>query len=100
MLVLPRLQNHKINPIQQFLHQIQAYSPAMDDSDALVGKEYAVLKAVDEATISDNSACQLYQWLREVCTTKLLQSLGGPGKVVQVDESQFRHKPKVYSSAC
>ena len=66
-------------------------------------KEYAVLKAADEATISDNSACQIYQWLREVCTTKLLQSpiiLGGPGKVVQIDESQFRHKLKVYRSAC
>ncbi len=38
------------------------------------------------------------QWLREVCSTTLLQTqvvLGGPGIVVQIDESLFRHKPKV-----
>ena len=29
---------------QQFLHQIQAYSPAMDDSDALVGKRVRSFK--------------------------------------------------------
>ena len=40
----------------------------------------------------------IYQWLHEVCTAKLLQTqiiLGGPGVVVQIDESSFRHKPKV-----
>ena len=40
----------------------------------------------------------IYQWLCEVCTTKLLQTpivLGGAGEVVQIDESLFRHKPKV-----
>ena len=61
-------------------------------------KEYPVLKAAKEADTTDNTACQIYQWLREVCSTKLMQSqivLGGPGVVVQVDESQFRHKPKV-----
>ena len=43
-------------------------------------------------------AIDIYQWLREVCTAKLLQTqiiLGGPGMVVQFDESLFRHKPKV-----
>ena len=61
-------------------------------------KEYPVLKAAKEADTSDNTACQIYQWLREVCSTKLLQTpiiLGGPGVVIQIDESQFRHKPKV-----
>ena len=61
-------------------------------------KEYPVLRAAREADTSDNTACQVYQWLREVCSTKLLQTrivLGGPGIIVQVDESQFRHKPKV-----
>ena len=40
----------------------------------------------------------IYQWLQKVCSTKLLSSpivLGGPGVVVQIDESLFRHKPKV-----
>ena len=33
-----------------------------------------------------------------LCTTKLLSmliKLGGPGKVVQIDENLFKHKPKV-----
>ena len=40
----------------------------------------------------------VYRWLREVCSTKLLQSpivLGGPGVIVQIDESLFRHEVKV-----
>ena len=37
-------------------------------------KEYPVLKAAREADTSDNTACQIYQWLREVCSTRLLQS--------------------------
>ena len=40
----------------------------------------------------------MYRWLREVCSTKLLQTpivLGGRGVIVQIDESLFRHKVKV-----
>ena len=51
-----------------------------------------------EAEIGEDTACDIYQWLREVCSTKLLQlpiTLGGPGVIVQIDESQFKHKPKV-----
>ena len=61
-------------------------------------KEYPVTAFAEEAEISGHAAVDIYQWLREVCTNKLLQSpivLGGPGVVVQIDESQFRHKPKV-----
>lgn len=39
----------------------------------------------------------IYQWLRKVCSTKLLQSpivYGGPGVVVELDEPQFHNKPK------
>ena len=45
-----------------------------------------------------NTAYDVYRWLREVCSTKHLATpiiLGGSGVVVQVDESHFRHKPKV-----
>ena len=48
--------------------------------------------------ISEISSRVAIEWLREVCTAKLLQTqivLGGPGMVVQFDESSFRHKPKV-----
>ncbi len=48
--------------------------------------------------VGRDTAVNVYQWLREVCTTKLLQTtikLGGPEKIVQIDESLFRHKSKV-----
>ena len=51
-----------------------------------------------EAEIRQATAIDIYQWLREVCSTKLLATpiqLGGTGVVVQIDESLFRHKPKV-----
>ena len=46
--------------------------------------------AATDAEVTDATACQVYQWLCEVCSTALLQRpiiLGGPGVVVQVDES-------------
>ena len=58
-------------------------------------RNYPVTDAAHEA---EATACSVYQWLREVCTTRLLQTpirLGGPGTVVQIDESLMNHKPKV-----
>ena len=58
-------------------------------------RDYPVTAAAEEAEVTEATACAVYQWLREVCTTKLLQTpiqLGGPGIVVQIDESLFRHK--------
>ena len=57
-----------------------------------------MLQSTFIAQVGRDTAINVYQWLREVCTTKLLTvliQLGGPGKVVQIDESLFRHKPKV-----
>ena len=57
-----------------------------------------VTDAMEEAVVDKRTAIDIYQWLRELCTTKLLSSpiiLGGPGVVVQIDESLFRYKPKV-----
>ena len=54
--------------------------------------------AMEQAEVDTRTAVDVYQWLREVCTTKLLQTpiiLGGPGIIVQIDESLFCHKPKV-----
>ena len=61
-------------------------------------REYPVTEAAKVAEVDANTAVDVYRWLREVWSTKLLQTpivLGGPGIVVQIDESQFRHKPKV-----
>lgn len=64
----------------------------------LWAREYPVTDATEEAEISTRVAIDIYQWLREICTAKLLNIpiiLGGPGVVIQIDESLFRHKPKV-----
>ena len=39
--------------------------------------------------VDENTACAVYQWLREVCSTQLLGmtiELGGQGQIVQIDE--------------
>ena len=46
--------------------------------------------------ISRVSVMQCNKFLREVCTTKLLQSPIVLGAVVQVDESLFSHKVKAH----
>lgn len=64
----------------------------------LWSRDHPVCDAADNAEISEKTAIQIYQFFRDVCSTKLLQSpivLGGPGVVVQADESLFNHKPKV-----
>ena len=62
-------------------------------------REYPVGDAAEEAQVQQKTAIDIYQWLREVCSTRLITNgpvvLGGPGTVVQIDESLFRHKPKV-----
>ena len=64
----------------------------------LWARQYPVTDAMEEAVVDKHTAIKIYQWLQEVCTTKLLSSpiiLGGAGVVVQIDELLFRHKPKV-----
>ena len=61
-------------------------------------RQYPVGDAAEEAKVSRETAINVYQWLREVCSSRLLANpivLGGAGKTVQIDESLFRHKPKV-----
>ena len=70
----------------------------------LWAKNDPVTSVADDIEVSRSSAIDSYQWLWEVCSTKLLQNpieLGGPGKIVQIDESLFRHKqPKVLINNC
>lgn len=63
-------------------------------------REYPVKDAAEEAKISERSAIQIYQYFRDICSWRILNNdaplmLGGPGVIVQIDESLFRHKPKV-----
>ena len=63
-------------------------------------REYPVTRAAEEAKVTEMTAIQCYQYLRDVCSWRLTSVdspllLGGQGVVVQIDESLFRHKPKV-----
>ena len=62
-------------------------------------REYPVIEASREEEVKEDTACNVYQWLRDVCSTKLLTmpiTLGGPGVIcIQIDDSLFHHKPKV-----
>lgn len=62
-------------------------------------RQYPVTDASEEAEVDEHTAIDVYQWLREVCSQRLINDpdivLGGPNIVVQIDESLFRHKPKV-----
>jgi hypothetical protein len=43
-----------------------------------------------QVQIGEKTVIQLFQYLRDVCSTKLLSTpveLGGPGVIVQIDES-------------
>ena len=64
----------------------------------LWSREYPVGDVAEEVDVSNRMAIDVYQWLRDVCSTALLQQpiiLGGSVSAVQIDESLFRHKPKV-----
>ena len=62
-------------------------------------RQYPVSDAAEEAEVDEKTAIQIYQYCRDICSWRLLNHdsplmLGGPGVVVQIDESLFRHKPK------
>ena len=62
---------------------------------------YPVGDAAEEAinVYQWQEAINVYQWLCEVCSTRMITRrpvvLGGPGAIVQINESLFQHKPKV-----
>lgn len=63
-------------------------------------REYPVSAAAEEINVSQATAIQVYSWMRDVCSHRLCSidppiRLGGPGKVVSIDESLFSHKCKV-----
>ena len=67
-------------------------------------REYPVTDASQEAKVTETTAIQAYHYFRDICSWRLLNHdsplmLGGPGVEVQIDESQFKHKPKVYISS-
>ena len=62
--------------------------------------QYPVSDATQEVEVERKTAVQVYQYLRDICSWRLLNRdaplmLEGLGIIVQIDESLFRHKPKV-----
>jgi hypothetical protein len=62
-------------------------------------RQYPVTDACEEAEVGEHTAIDVYQWLWEVCSQALLNGppiiFGGQQTVVEIDESLFRHKPRV-----
>ena len=53
-----------------------------------------VTQAAKQAKVSEKRTIDIYQYLRDMCSSKLLATptvLGGPGSVVQIDESVCTH---------
>ena len=65
-------------------------------------QQFPVTQAATESEVATGTAVDVYQWLREICSWRLINHddmmLGGSSvysKVVEIDESCFSHKPKV-----
>ena len=66
-------------------------------------RQYPVTQAAKECEVANGTAVDVYQWLREICSWRLINhddlTLEGTGpihtNIVQIDESCFSHKPKV-----
>ena len=59
--------------------------------------ETSIVSATAQLAVSATTLVDFYNFFREVCSTALNRNpvqLGGPGRIVQIDESLFAHKPK------
>ena len=65
---------------------------------------WATNRAIGEAIITDvkigkKMGINIYQWCRDICSWTLTNGppilLGGPGAIIQIDESVFTHQGKV-----
>ena len=59
----------------------------------------AVGEASKDVKISKRMGINIYQWCRDMCSWTLINGppiqLGGPGTIIQIDESVFTHQGKV-----
>ena len=83
---------------QQSHYVMGVFSVSVDNRNLSVGKTISSVKAAEESGALCNFTIDINQWLREVCSTRLLLQciqLGGSQKIVHIDELLFKHKPKV-----
>ena len=63
-----------------FLQSLGSLCKVADTPVLVWARQYPVTDAFQEAQVSERSAIQVYQWLRDVCSSQLLQTsikLGG-----------------------
>ena len=60
--------------------------------------------AIIDVNVGEKMAINIYQWCRDICSWTLINGpdikLGGPGQIVQIDESAFTHQGKVLIRLC
>lgn len=63
--------------------------------------------AIADIGVGKKIAINIYHWCRDICSWTLINGpdikLGGPGQIVQIDESVFTHQGKVcwtYKCSC
>lgn len=75
-------------PLGSMIYMVQSWSSSR-----------AVGEASKDAKISKKMGINIYQWCRDICSWQLINSspiqLGGPGSIVQIDESVLTHQGKV-----
>ena len=94
------LQDNQVAESWELFQQKQVVPTEVDGLIYWWVRDHLILNAAEEAHVWRDTAINVCQWLREVCTTKLLSMpiqlhVGGLGKVVQIDKILFKHKPKV-----
>jgi len=61
-------------------------------------------EAIKDVDVGKKMGINVYQWCRDICSWSLINGpdikLGGPGQVVEIDESVFTHQGKVSIYAC
>ena len=86
---------------RQWDWEVEVFLKVKTLSSNVAGTHVLVVQGVSSHKVTEATAIQAYQYFRDICSWRLLTldsplMVGGPGVVIQIDESQFGHKPKVW----
>ena len=66
-----------------------------------MGLKASLSAAIGDIDVGKKMAINIYQWCRDMCLWTLVNGpdikLGGPGQIIQIDESVFTHQGKVHT---